>query len=496
MGLSYIIVALGIFIAKFIGLFRDVIFASAFGTTSLTDIYFQVFGVVTLVFTGIGIALQTMLIKNLNKDSRHDFNEQKEYTGKFIVKVSAVLIAVIAVLYVLARPLTHILLPGIGGPDFEIAVKLTKVMLPSLWAVVVAYIISGALQNRRVFFISSVMSLPYNAIIVLSLVFKCRSIITIGIVTTIGWFLHVAVQLPWFYKQGYRLFVFDGILKNRKDSLSENSELVWIFISNMMFQLCFLIDKAFVSSKEGMVTSVNYASNLFIQISSVFVVAMSSVVFPSLAKNYEEKQIDRVRDNLRHMITMMSVIFIAFLLTVTLFGENIIRLIYQRGSFTAQSTEITAHIFIIYSFGIFGYVAQELFNKVMYLGGKYKYTVTATLCVIAVKLLTDITFSSKVNVIAVSTTVLLCFYAIIIAFAITRVVGNYINRELLKNIGGILISALGAFAVYLGFAFFAPGLISHKILFVIPIICCGIMYLFLLFIFKIHKVIFKKEKKF
>lgn len=271
MALSYFLVAGGIFLAKFIGLFRDVIFASAFGTSSVSDIYFQIFGIVTLIFTGIGVALQTMLIKNLNKEGINTKEGQEIYTRKFISRISVILVAVIALFYIFARPFTKMLLPEVTGENFETAVKITYLMLPSLWGAVVAYIVSGALQNRQIFFVSSIISLPYNAVVLIALFMNVTDIYVISLITTIGWLLQVVIQLPWFYKSGYRMF----IPKKTKSPLlakgTANQEILWIFISNMMFQLCFLIDKTFVSGETGMIASINYASNLFIQISGVFV---------------------------------------------------------------------------------------------------------------------------------------------------------------------------------------------------------------------------------
>ena len=67
MGSAYIMVVLGILLAKCIGFYRDMVFAGVFGTSVESDIYFQGFGLVNLIFTGIGVALSTLVIKNINK---------------------------------------------------------------------------------------------------------------------------------------------------------------------------------------------------------------------------------------------------------------------------------------------------------------------------------------------------------------------------------------------------------------------------------------------
>ena len=450
MALSYFLVAGGIFFAKFIGLFRDIIFASKFGASVESDIYFQIFGIVTLIFTGIGVALQTMLIKNLNKEGINSKSGQEVYTRKFITTVSLVLLGVIAVLYLFAGQFARFLLPEISGESLDLAVKITYLMLPSLWGAVVAYLLSGALQNRQVFFISSIISLPYNAVVLVALFLNVKDICVISSITTFGWIMQVLIQLPWFYKNGYRLFLPKKNEETLKVKSTASAEILWIFISNMMFQLCFLIDKTFVSGETGMITSINYASNLFIQIAGVFVVAMSTVVFPSISKDYEKGDIPAVRSHLRYIITVMCAIFFAMLLTATCFSEQVIRLIYERGEFTAEATKTTALVFAIYCFGVFGYVAQEQFNKILYLGSKYIYTVIGTIAVVLLKLLVDF-FADSIVVITASTSILLMLYAIFIAFSIKKVVGNYLNKEVLSNVMKILgagVCALIVFAVF------------------------------------------------
>ena len=66
-GISYIMVVIGILTAKCLGFLREIVFASVFGASEYTDIYFQIFSIASLVFTGVGTALATLVIKNLNK---------------------------------------------------------------------------------------------------------------------------------------------------------------------------------------------------------------------------------------------------------------------------------------------------------------------------------------------------------------------------------------------------------------------------------------------
>ncbi|MCH5188068.1 MAG: hypothetical protein J1F63_06655 [Oscillospiraceae bacterium] len=483
-GAAYILVVMGIFIAKGLGFFRDMVFARTFGATELTDIYFTIFTLVNLIFTGIGTAMQTLVIKRMNKASGEA--EQKKFVTDFIRGSAVILTIAAAVMAVFAKPLTRILVPGVSEANFPLAVNITYVMLPSLIFVVLAYIISGVLQNNRVFFITSVMSLPFNVILIAALFFPGVDIFTLSVVTTIGWFLHIVVQLPNFYRLGYRMFIGSGGLKL---GLGGNKEVLLIFISNMMFQACFLLDKIAVSGSEGASTTITYASNLFVTIASVFVVAMSNVVFPSISQNYEEGKTDYVRKLIQYIILTMFAIFVPFILTVSCFGENVIALVYERGEFTPDLTARTAMLFTIYTLGVLGYLAQELFNKVLYLDAKYKYTVIGTIAVVAMKLIYNVTLGMRLGVEAVvtATTVLFTIYAVNVALAMKKTIGNYLDKVQLIRLGKVLLSGALALAAYFIMKLAAPGItavkpaifdaaIANKLVFLGPLLVCGTVY--------------------
>ncbi len=495
-GSAYILVVLGILIAKGLGFYRDMVFAGVFGTGVEADIYFQVFGLVNLIFTGIGVALSTLVIKNLNK--AENAGNEKGYAAHFLRK-SALYLSLAAVLMALfSGPIVKIILPEISGDDYLLAVKMMYIMAPSLLFVVIAYIISGLLQNKKAYFITSVMSLPFNAVLIIALFIKNVSILSVAAVTTFGWFLHIAVQLPAFYKHGY---TFAGRGGSPASAKNKNPEILWIFLSNMMFQLCIYIDRAFVSSSPGMASTFNYASNLFITISSVFIVAMSTVVFPSISKNYEEGRLDYVKDLVGYIINIMTAIFIPFILVVAFFGSDVIRLIYERGAFTSESTSAVAVIFLMYTLSILGYTTQELFNKVLYLSGEYKYTVSGTLAVIISNVILNAGIKlwapkGAAEVMTAGATALLStLYAVFIAVKMRDAIGNYLNKQTVGDIVKTVLCGAAAVAIYLLFNAFSPGFTHGYVTFLVPIAACGAVYIVLLALSGVMGHIIKREKK-
>ena len=251
-----------------------------------------------------------------------------------------------------------------------------------------------------------------------------------------------------------------------------------------------MIDKASLSFDSGMASTMNYASNLFITLSSVFVVAMSNVSYPSICRNYESNNSEYVKKILGYIITVLLAICVPFILTANIFGSDIISLLYERGEFSAELTSITASLFAIYTFGIFGYVCQELFNKVLYLGSKYMYPVFGTIIIVFIKPIINFLLpDGNPSLVALSTTALFCVYAIGTLVSMVKVVGNYFTRGLLINIFKILLSAVCALAVY--FTMNLLPILQGN--FIIKLMVCAITYLGVLLISGCVKYIIQKE---
>lgn len=499
-GTTYLLMLLGILVAKGLGFVRNIFFAPL-GANELTDIYFQIFDIPTLVFTGIATALSTLVIKKMNKAEHRSPAAQKEYVSRFLCNISAIVLAATAVLYLAAPLIVRWLLPDLNPAFYGDAQNMFYIMLPSGLFVIVAYIMSGVLQNNGVFFVTSIMSLPYNVTIIsylamATLDIQNKSIIyTISWITTLGWFLHIVILLPDFYRKGYRFYYRDR--ENDAPRTKErNLEILYIFISSIMLQICIIFDKAAVSGNTGDGTAIHYATNFFITIASIFVVAMSNVSFPSISKNYEDGNKEEVRKTTRQLIQLVFSILVPFIFITFAFGEDILRLLYEGGEFTPALTKQTALLLIIYTLGVFGYVCQELFNKLLYLGSKYKYTVIGSIVVMLGKPLINLLLAPYgTTAIAISTAVLFTGYAVLVAITMAGVIGNYVTRELGINLAKIIGAGLAAAAVYVGYLFSGLQLPGGNLSFIIPLVVCLAVYVAILWLCGMARVLFPKKIK-
>lgn len=485
--LSYIVMVIGILSAKLLGFVRELVVADKFGTSQLTDIYFQVFSVANVVFAAFGVALSTFLVKSINVYRNNSQNE-KEFIATFYKKAVKFSLLGIGGLCLLGYPITKMLLQGLSQENFLVALKLYYIMIPSFLFIVLTYTSSGILQNKGHFFITAIVSVPFNIIIIGSLLTFVNSIYTFGIVTTIGWGTQFLFLLPSVLKNGYKLWIEKE--NETKFSDIKISEIAFIFISNVIFQFLFIIDKSFASHIEGASSAIHYSSNLFTTVSSVFLVGMSAVFFPSLTKSIGEKNDKKTNSLIRYTLIFMFCIFVPFLIITTLYHTELITFLYERGSFDSNSTKIVSKAFSIYSFCILGYITQELLFKIFFAKGKYALTVISSLCVILINLICDFVFKENMIMI-VSSTAMLCLAFAVFMFVVLGIISKKLyNKDFFMNIIKIIISAVPFIPIYYLF----KNIISlNKFYFIIPIVISAGIYFILLYVFKVLQMILKKD---
>ena len=427
------------------------------------------------------------MVKSINIYRNNSENE-KEFIASFYKKAILWSLCGIGVLCVLGYPITKILLQGLSQEDFYIALKLYYIMIPSFLFIVLTYTSSGILQNKGKFFRTAIVSVPFNIIIIGSLLSFVNSIYNFGIVTTIGWASQFLFLLPSVIKDGYKIWTD----KKNEINLSDIkiSEIAFIFVSNVIFQLLFIIDKSFASYSEGASSAIHYSSNLFTTVSSVFLVGMSAVFFPTLTKSIGEKDDKKTNSLIRYTLIFMFCIFIPFLIITSLYHNQIIALLYERGSFDTASTTIVAKAFSVYAFCILGYITQELLFKIFFAKGMYVLTVVSSIAVIVINLICDFIFKNNIDMIIISTAVLCIAFAFFMFSILGRISKKLYNKEFFVNILKIIASSLPFIPIYM----LSKNIINaNKLYFLIPLLISALIYLALLYFFKVLNIIFKKD---
>ncbi len=487
-GRTFIGVSAVIFLSKLLGFARDIFFASVFGTTILADLFQVIFSFPSLLFSSIGTALSSVNIPTLTGFLKNRTREERnQYFSRLMAQLTlwSTLLAIVGIIF--APALTRIIAPGISESAQGIAILLTRVMMPTLLFVNLTYVTAGILQVHGYFLRSAAISIPFNIIIILALYLRGDDIILFSYVTTIGWLLQFLIQLPVLRREQYP---FPRILGKTYEVVATLQKLVPVLLGNSLLQLCLIMDRSFFGTQlgEGSAAALSFGGNLFVTITSVFIVAMSTVVFPRLSRFALEHDFAGVRELLAIVFKILLLILVPYLILVITYNQEIIALVYERGAFTSRSTQMTSQAFLFYSFAVVGYVAQEIFNRVFYALKKFSIPMQVSLVCLVINIVGNLLLMPwGIIGLSLSTALAMLVYGIIMTLLAHRELGGLSLGQVLPYAARLLIPVLGMLAVIEGFRYTLPGQ-GWLVGFLVPAAVSGVVYLGLAYILKLLDV--------
>jgi putative peptidoglycan lipid II flippase len=153
-----------------------------------------------------------------------------------------------------------------------------------------------------------------------------------------------------------------------------NKNLLIIIFIEIINQLYILIDRYFYGNVDpGGIAALNYANVLFTLPISIFSLALATAIFPKLSQAFNAKDYSSIQNQVFNGIKINIFLFIPITIIFILYGDSILRIIYERGNFSVQDTEMTFKILRIYAISLIFYSSYAVLNKVIYGGGLINY---------------------------------------------------------------------------------------------------------------------------
>ncbi|HHV38066.1 MAG TPA: murein biosynthesis integral membrane protein MurJ [Tepidimicrobium sp.] len=355
-------------ISKFLGFIREVLTATKYGSGYETDTYFVAMTATVILMTTIGAALNTTLIPIFT-----EIGERRGRVGKLrflntILNMVFLVTLILAILGFFLSPLTiKILAKGFTGDQLDLAIRLNRIGLPIVIFLGFTYVFSGYLHSGQIFGPPAIMGLPYNAIFILFLVIwggkeNVEYLMLASVAAAATQFL---IQVPAIRHQGYR-YSFNVDLQD--PYLNQVFRLVIpVMIGSAVQQINTIVDRTLASSlATGSISALTYASRMNDLIISVFVMAITTVVFPVLSKAFAQGDRDKVKGIMAKGINIILFITVPATIGIIILAEPIVRLFFQRGAFDRLATSMTASALIFYSIGLIGSSLRLMLNRVYY----------------------------------------------------------------------------------------------------------------------------------
>ena len=351
------VVSLLTVISRFLGLMRDQLGAAIFGASVLNSAFITAFNLPNLFRRLLGegsltAAFLPTLQEELNEHGRPGAYALLNKVVSWLLVVTGGVVAVAMVLFDHSR--------WIGGQEekWYLAADLTVILFPYLVFICVAAAFNATLNVFEHFTEPALSPIWLNLSMILTLGgaglhwartpmgeirWLCAGVL-------IGGFLQMAVPAGVLIKEGWRPR-FDFALSPRVTEIA--LLMAPGLFGTTIYQVNIYVSRLLAFSINDSAATVFFYANRVMELPiGVFAIAVSTVVYPLIAGHAAARNYHAMAQDYLKGIRLILVINVPAAAGLALLSEPIVRLLYQRGAFTADDTHLMAPLLALFAIGM------------------------------------------------------------------------------------------------------------------------------------------------
>lgn len=362
------LVALAAVLSRVLGYVRDMLLAAKFGASGVTDAYTVAKGLPEAVSFVVSNALVLAFIPVYREVVERRGEEAAWRLVNTVLNVATLVFVALWLAGELAAPgLIPLLNPGLSAESRGLAVSLTRIMMPMLLLVSLSGLSAGVLNANRRFAAPAFFGLASNLVVVAALLWVQESgqISWVAYSVVGGWALGVLIQLVDLWRTGYR---YRHVVDLAEPALGRVWRLFLPVLLPTAVNEVQTFAARFVASRlaEGTISSLNYAVRISQLPFNVIGLALTTVIYPTLAEQGAAGGRDDLKETLRDGLRRLSFLLVPMAAGTALFAVPIVRLVFERGAFTAEDTHMTAAALQFYAVGILFTGWMDMLNRTFY----------------------------------------------------------------------------------------------------------------------------------
>lgn len=360
-----IIMVLTTILAKVLGFCRELSLAFSYGASNVSDAYVVAFTLPTILFSGLGTAMLTSYISVYTDLQQNRPGEEKPFHDQVITMSFLLSVSFIAVFLALRYPIVRLFALGFEGAQLDLTVNLSSIMIASLVFLGVGYILQGYLQMKGCFFTVGMVSVPLNIAVIATILLSGENYDMLGWGVVIGYAGEFLLVLLVALR---RQFCYHPDIAFRNHNIRKFLVMVLpIFLGKTINSINIIIDKSIASLlSEGVVSVLNYGNRITGFVTSVFVVSITTALFPQLSRLSAASDTRQLKHTYRSSCGIIGLFVIPISAGMMMFSKEFVQLLFFRGEFTEFDVQRTGEVVFFYSLGLLFYSIKEVTINVYY----------------------------------------------------------------------------------------------------------------------------------
>ena len=347
-------------ISRALGLVREMVSAYFFGVSGLINAFTVAIQIPNLVRALVAdAALSGAFVPVFSELLERGEKQRAWRVASTLFWLTLLVLGGLTAVFILLAPL--LMRPfGDPGGDYELAVGLSRVLFPIVVLLGLSGIVVGILNTYHHFALPALAPVAWNLVIVFGLLLgvpriddESAELYLYAGVVVLGTFVQLLLPIPWLRRLDGSLTL---VLDWRDPAVHRVLRLmVPVTLTIGLINVNFVVDTLFASrllDPELAPAAIDKAFRLYMLPQGVFAVAVTTVLFPTLARLAARGDDAGLRRALDGGLRQIAFLLLPAALFSIVLAEPIVRLVYQRGEFTAEDTTIVAQCLQAFSLGL------------------------------------------------------------------------------------------------------------------------------------------------
>ena len=372
---SALVLGCAMIFSQICGLVSKAVLGSTFGASAEVDAYLAANRLTETIFNLMaGGALASAFVPTFS--AMLDRENEKEKAWLLASRIANCLFLVLFFLCALGfifaeQVVKYILVPGFSLHDPEmqvLTVKLLRIQLPSVLIFGISGLIMGILNTNGNFLFPGLAPAMYQVGIMIGVVILAKpwGITGVAVGAVLGSFLHFLIQFPHLLRiKGARYFPSLGL----KDP--NVREIVRLMIPRQIgasaVQLNFLVDNYLASFlAPGSISALSWGLSLMLMPQAAIAQSVATVSLPMFSVQLARGETKEMRSALASALRLVLLLAVPATVGLVMLSTPIVRLVFERRSFTPEMTQMVACSLIWYGVGLIGHCVVEVVSRAFY----------------------------------------------------------------------------------------------------------------------------------
>ncbi len=362
-------------LSRVAGLIREIVAASYFGVSgamSAFTIAFQVPNLVRALFAdaalqGAFVPVFTELLE------RGEKKEAFRVASSLFFLICLILGGLTALFIVAAGPIMQLVTPGFDDqPELrDLTVNLARIMFPIVLLLALSGLIVGMLNSFEHFSVPALAPVAWNLVIIGALVGLTPLYPAEDEIYAYAWgvlagtIVQLVLPIPWLRGRGGR-FTF-SLDWRHPDVVRVLKLMLPVTIALGLINFSLLINSFFgtlVSDQAP--AAIDKAFRIYQLPQGLFAVAIATILFPTLSRFAARGARDDMRRTMANGMRQILLLLIPSAALMAVLAEPITRLVYERGEFDAQATDLVSEAMFWWAFSLPAQGVSLLFSRTFF----------------------------------------------------------------------------------------------------------------------------------